>query len=85
MCAIFAEVLSVEEVGIEDDFFALGGHSLAAISLVGRARSELRADITIRDVFQAPSVERLVQRIGTDVRHSARPTLRRRTHEGVEL
>ena len=58
LCALFAEVLGVERVGIDDNFFALGGDSIMSIQLVSRAR---RAGllITPRAVFQHPTVAAL--------------------------
>ncbi|MGC7103147.1 condensation domain-containing protein, partial [Amycolatopsis lurida] len=53
---LFAELLGVERVGRHDDFFAFGGHSLLATRLVGRVRAELRAEIAIGEVFEAPTV-----------------------------
>ncbi|MGY2376056.1 non-ribosomal peptide synthetase [Pseudomonas sp. SDO524_S393] len=53
---VWAQVLGLERVGIDDDFFALGGHSLAAVSLASRLQTVLSAPVTVNAVFNAPSV-----------------------------
>ncbi|WP_240805650.1 amino acid adenylation domain-containing protein [Streptomyces sp. A1547] len=54
LCALFGEVLGVERVGIDDDFFALGGHSLLIVRLLARMDAELDVRVGVRDFLTAP-------------------------------
>lgn len=62
---IWRDVLEVEQVGHDDDFFALGGGSLHAVQLQQRLRAAFDADISITDIFTYPTVAGLAQRVTT--------------------
>ncbi|MEU5891634.1 amino acid adenylation domain-containing protein [Streptomyces sp. NPDC047461] len=60
---IWCEVLDLPRVGVHDDFFALGGHSLRAVSVASRLRIAFDCSFQVRDLFEHPTVERLAAEV----------------------
>ncbi|WP_375413898.1 amino acid adenylation domain-containing protein [uncultured Bradyrhizobium sp.] len=58
---IWADVLFVEQIGLDDDFFDLGGHSIKAVLLVSRVRKQLKRPLVIRELFEHPTVRLLAR------------------------
>ena len=66
LAGIYAQVLGLERVGVEDSFFDLGGDSLSAMRVIAAINTALDAGLAVRTVFDAPSVAQLAPRIGED-------------------
>ncbi|WGV32940.1 non-ribosomal peptide synthetase [Paenibacillus polymyxa] len=64
LALIWQQVLGIARVGVQDDFFDLGGHSLRASTLVSKIRKELQVEVSLREVFRYTTIEQLAQRIG---------------------
>ncbi|WP_424190688.1 non-ribosomal peptide synthetase [Actinokineospora sp. G85] len=68
LAGLFRDVLGVEQVDVEASFFDLGGHSLLAARFLARVRSDLGVRLSIKDMFETPSVRGLAARIAPEVR-----------------
>ncbi|MGG4216520.1 amino acid adenylation domain-containing protein, partial [Paenibacillus alvei] len=63
---IWQSVLNHHQIGIQDNFFEVGGHSLRATTLMAKIHQELNHKLALRDIFQYPTIEQLVQVMGED-------------------
>jgi amino acid adenylation domain-containing protein len=83
---IWSSVLSVTEIGVHDNFFAVGGHSLLAMQVISRLRDELGVTLTLRAIFDAPTVVELAAEVDRAEAASpvvAAPTLVRVERSGL--
>ncbi|MFF1925665.1 amino acid adenylation domain-containing protein [Streptomyces sp. NPDC058221] len=74
IAALFCEILKLDDVGVHDSFFALGGHSMASMRLLARIRTEFGVELSIRDVFDALTVAGVAGAL--EGAAAARPALR---------
>ncbi|ETA91408.1 peptide synthetase, partial [Mycobacterium avium 10-5581] len=66
LAGVFADVLGLDRVGVDDSFFDLGGDSLLAMRVIAAIETTLNADLSVRTVFEAPTVSQLALRVGSD-------------------
>lgn len=82
LAAIWAGVLRVDRVGVEDDFFELGGHSLLAAEVAARAREAFGRDVPVRLLFAGPTVAQMARGLASAERapigRAERPLVRAR-------
>ena len=63
IASLFIEVLKLDRVGIDDDFFVLGGDSLQATQLISRIRTSLKVELPLPSIFTATTVTTFAQEI----------------------
>ena len=84
MTGLWSEVLGVEQVGINDNFFDLGGHSLGATKMISRVRAAFQVELPLRSLFEMPTisglsevVEKAIEGPATNQTPAIVPTLRK--------
>ncbi|HXA86036.1 MAG TPA: condensation domain-containing protein, partial [Candidatus Dormibacteraeota bacterium] len=65
LAGLWADVLKLERVGIQDNFFAIGGHSLLAAQVISRVRETFGADLPIRILFESPTISTFAAQLQT--------------------
>ncbi len=79
----WADVLGLPSLGIHDNFFDLGGHSLTAVQVVSRIQRTIGHPIALLDLFQAPTVAGLTQRISGQTEAMSSPLVVLQTGRGA--
>ncbi len=83
VAGIFADVLGLTRVGLDDDFFTLGGNSLVATQVAARLGAALDTKVAVRVLFETPEVEALAARLESEVGRTGRVALRPRPRPEV--
>ncbi len=83
IAAVWRELLGVQEIDREDDFFALGGHSLAAVRLFARIRKEFAVDLPLATLFKAPTLAALAALVAQERSRAAAHVKTHVTKESV--
>ncbi|OAI57217.1 hypothetical protein AYO50_00275 [Acidobacteria bacterium SCGC AG-212-P17] len=63
LCRLWQEVMRMERVGIHDNFFTIGGHSLLAVQVISRIKSAFAMEMPLSILFAAPTVARMAEHI----------------------
>jgi acyl carrier protein len=71
LARIWAEVLDIQNVGVTEDFFEVGGHSIVAVSIIARIRDTFEIELTITDLFQTLTVANLAKTVDEAVAEAA--------------
>ncbi|HWP74833.1 MAG TPA: phosphopantetheine-binding protein, partial [Methylomirabilota bacterium] len=70
LAAVWREVLRLEQVGIDDNFFDLGGHSLLLVQVQAKLRSGLGQDVPIVEMFQYPTIRTMAAHLSRAAAHA---------------
>jgi len=84
LALIWADVLKKSYVGVTDNFFDLGGHSLLAVRVLGKISKTFGVRLSLRTLFDAPTVEQLATAMGSPLRESDEPPVLVLQPDGTE-
>jgi amino acid adenylation domain-containing protein len=68
VAGIWCQLLKVEDVSVTENFFEMGGHSLMATQVVSRVREVLQVEVSVREVFEKPTIAEIAQHIEEVIR-----------------
>lgn len=93
LCQLWQEVLRRERVGVHDNFFNIGGHSLLAARVAARMRESFKMDIPLRRMFESPTIAQLAQAVDQMMQIAetngasshARPAIKRVARKAVSV
>ncbi len=71
LAEIWSAILTVDEIGINDNFFALGGHSLLAMRVMSRVREDLGVSLLLRSIFDTPTIMELAEAVDKHISETA--------------
>ncbi|MEQ1967699.1 amino acid adenylation domain-containing protein [Xenorhabdus nematophila] len=83
LATIWGEMLGVEQIGRDDNFFMAGGHSLIATQVITKINEQFQCSLQVRDIFEAATVALLAERMSdaaSDKRYQTIPIIERKTH-----
>jgi amino acid adenylation domain-containing protein len=85
LAVIWTELLGLEQIGVNDNFFHLGGHSLIVTQMLSRVREVFRVELSFHQIFANPTIGNLAQLIAEDDKEQQwqRPAIERIPHEGL--
>ena len=63
VASVWADVLSIDDVGVHDNFFEIGGHSLLAVRAIARLRAAFGVELSIASLFEHPTVAEFAQQL----------------------
>jgi CheY-like chemotaxis protein len=75
LAAVWRHLLGVDKIGIHDNFFNLGGHSLLVLNMVEKVRYQLQATIKVSDVFDLPTISGLATRLNISLEPTSQKDL----------
>ncbi|WGV25098.1 amino acid adenylation domain-containing protein [Halotia branconii CENA392] len=83
LAAIWTELLGLDVIGVNDNFFHLGGHSLIATQMLARVREVFAVELFFPQIFTHPTIATLAQLIASEEQQRQRPVIQQIPHEGL--